>query len=216
MIKGIIFDMDGVMIDSEPITYNSYVKVLRTYGLDFNLDMYKCLLGRNAQNAKDHLIKWYGEDFPLQEAWDKIYGGVQDELKKAVPLKKGLIELLEYLKANNYKMVVATGSVRSRVEEIVKTANLSSYFCGMVCGDEVQNGKPNPEGFLKACKKLELNPSEALVLEDTDSGILAAYNGNIKVVCIPDMKYPEKENAEKATIVCESLLDVIEYLKKQS
>lgn len=215
MIKGIIFDMDGLMIDSETVTFNSYINVLKTYGLDFNLDMYKCLLGKNAQNARNHLIKWYGQDFPLQEVWDKIYSGVQVELKKAVPLKKGLLELLQYLQENNYKMSIATGSVRWRVEEIMNSANIASYFCGMVCSEEVQNGKPNPEVFLKACKKMELDPSEVLVLEDSESGILAAHNGNMKVICIPDMKYPEKEYEEKA-IVYESLLDVIEYLKNNN
>lgn len=215
MIKGIIFDMDGLMIDSETVTFNSYINVLKTYGLDFNLDMYKCLLGKNAQNARDHLIKWYGEDFPLQEAWDKIYNGVQVELKKAVPLKKGLLELLEYLKKNDYKMVIATGSVRWRVSEIMNSAKLTSYFMDMVCSEDVEIGKPNPEVFLKASAKMNLDPSEVLVLEDSESGILAAHNGNMKVICIPDMKYPEDIYVEKATGIFSSLEEVIPYLEAQ-
>ena len=109
--------------------------------------------------------------------------------------------------------MVATSSDRLRVNEIFSSAKIESYFDDVICGNEVSKGKPDPEIFLTACKKAKVSPQEALVLEDSESGILAAYAGTIDVICIPDMKYPEKEYKEKTTIILDSLLDVIPYLE---
>lgn len=83
----------------------------------------------------------------------------------------------------------------------------------MICGDEVTCGKPHPEIFLTACEKLGITPQEALVLEDSEAGITAAHAGNIDVICVPDMKYPDEEFANKTVKIVESLLEVIDHLK---
>ena len=81
-----------------------------------------------------------------------------------------------------------------------------------ICGDEVTHGKPHPEVFLRACEKLGVNPSDAIVLEDSEAGIQAAYSGNIDVICIPDMKYPEQEFEKMTTKILDSLDQVIDFL----
>lgn len=213
MKKLVIFDMDGLMIDSEKVTYSFYDEVMHERGYPFSLEMYKNFLGKNRVKVMRLLIEYYGESFPVQEIWDDIHLRVQNALKQHVPLKKGLIELLTYLKEHDYKIMVATSSDRWRVNEIFSSAKIESYFDDVICGNEVSKGKPDPEIFLTACKKAKVSPQEALVLEDSESGILAAYAGTIDVICIPDMKYPEKEYEEKTTIVLDSLLDVIPYLE---
>ena len=214
--KAVIFDMDGLMIDSERVTYNEYVKKLAQLGHhDFTEELYRNCLGKNKQGICQVFIDHYGQDFPMDEVWDDVHVWIDESLRQYVPKKKGLVELLEYLKANNYKTIVATSSGRARVDEILKNADLTKYFDDTICGDEVTHGKPHPEIFLTACQKLDVKPEEALVLEDSEAGILAAYDGRIDVICVPDMKYPEPQFVEKVTKIVDSLDEVIDYLKAQ-
>lgn len=216
MKKAVIFDMDGLMIDSERVTYNEYVKKLAQLGHhDFTEELYRNCLGKNKQGICQVFIDHYGQDFPMTEVWDDVHVWIDESLRQYVPKKKGLVELLEYLKANNYKTIVATSSGRARVDEILKNADLTKYFDDSICGDEVTHGKPHPEIFLTACQKLDVKPEEALVLEDSEAGILAAYDGHIDVICVPDMKYPEPQFVEKVTKIVDSLDEVIDYLKAQ-
>ncbi|HJA52489.1 MAG TPA: HAD family phosphatase [Candidatus Massiliomicrobiota merdigallinarum] len=216
MKKAVIFDMDGLMIDSERVTYNEYVKKLAQLGHhDFTEELYRNCLGKNKQGICQVFIDHYGQDFPMDEVWDDVHVWIDESLRQYVPKKKGLVELLEYLKANNYKTIVATSSGRARVDEILKNADLTKYFDDSICGDEVTHGKPHPEIFLTACQKLDVKPEEALVLEDSEAGILAAYDGRIDVICVPDMKYPEPQFVEKVTKIVDSLDEVIDYLKAQ-
>lgn len=216
MKKAVIFDMDGLMIDSERVTYNEYVKKLAQLGHhDFTEELYRNCLGKNKQGICQVFIDHYGQDFPMDEVWDDVHVWIDESLRQYVPKKKGLVELLEYLKANNYKTIVATSSGRARVDEILKNADLTKYFDDTICGDEVTHGKPHPEIFLTACQKLDVKPEEALVLEDSEAGILAAYDGHIDVICVPDMKYPEPQFVEKVTKNVDSLDEVIDYLKAQ-
>lgn len=216
MKKAVIFDMDGLMIDSERVTYNEYVKKLAQLGHhDFTEELYRNCLGKNKQGICQVFIDHYGQDFPMTEVWDDVHVWIDESLRQYVPKKKGLVELLEYLKVNNYKTIVATSSGRARVDEILKNGNLTEYFDDSICGDEVTHGKPHPEIFLTACQKLDVKPEEALVLEDSEAGILAAYDGHIDVICVPDMKYPEPQFVEKVTKIVDSLDEVIDYLKAQ-
>ena len=216
MKKAVIFDMDGLMIDSERVTYNEYVKKLAQLGHhDFTEELYRNCLGKNKQGICQVFIDHYGQDFPMDEVWDDVHVWIDESLRQYVPKKKGLVELLEYLKANNYKTIVATSSGRARVDEILKNADLTKYFDDTICGDEVTHGKPHPEIFFTACQKLDVKSEEALVLEDSEAGILAAYDGRIDVICVPDMKYPEPQFVEKVTKIVDSLDEVIDYLKAQ-
>ncbi len=133
---------------------------------------------------------------------------------KGVPLKKGLFDLLKYLKEHDYKTIVATSSQRYRVDYIFKLAGLNLYFDDSICGDEVIRGKPDPEIFLKACQKLDVKPSETIVLEDSEAGINAAFNAAIKVICIPDLKYPEPEFAKMTYKIMNNLLEVRDFLNQ--
>lgn len=214
MKKAVIFDMDGLMIDSERVTYNEYVKKLELLGYhDFTEELYRNCLGKNKVGICKVFTDHYGEDFPMKEVWDDVHEWIDESLRNYVPKKKGLDKLLHYLKDNNYKTIVATSSARIRVDEILKNAQISEFFDDSICGDEVTHGKPNPEIFLTACQKLGVDPEEALVLEDSEAGILAAYDGHIDVICVPDMKYPEPEFASKVTKIVDSLEDVIEFLQ---
>lgn len=215
MIKAIIFDMDGLMIDSERVTCECYKKYLAKMGLEITEEFYIQLLGRTAAACKEKFLKQYGEEFPYEDSVKTVHRMMAEQfLEEGIPLKKGLKELLKYLKKNNYKTIVATSSERKRVDDILKNAGLTQYFDASICGDEVQNGKPHPEVFLKACEKLGVSTQEALVLEDSEAGIRAAFDGGIEVICVPDMKYPGDDYKRKVTFLCNDLADVKTYIEE--
>ena len=198
MIKAIIFDMDGLMIDSERVTFECYQERLK----DMNLTM------------DQRFYDVYENDFPIENVIQDVHQLMAERFEtEGVPVKKGLVELLHYLKDNNYKTIVATSSNRDRVDKILAQAKITEFFDDSICGDEVTKGKPNPEVFLKSCQKLGVNVDEAIVLEDSEAGIQASYDANIKVICIPDMKYPEKQYEEKTFKILKDLTEVTAYLK---
>lgn len=214
MIKAIIFDMDGLMIDSERVTFEGYQEMLKKMNLTMSEDFYITLLGKPIKGIYQRFYDVYGQDFPIESVIKDVHQYMAERFEKeGVPLKKGLISLLEYLKAHHYKTIVATSSNRDRVDNILQSANIEKYFDDSICGDEVTKGKPNPEVFLKSCQKLGVNVDEAIVLEDSEAGIQASHAANIKVICIPDMKYPEPEFVEKTYKIFKDLDEVKDFLQ---
>ena len=214
MIKAIIFDMDGLMIDSERVTFECYQEILKGMNLTMDEEFYKTLLGKPLKGIYQRFYDVYGNDFPIEDVIKDVHALMAQRFEtEGVPVKTGLKSLLEYLKANNYKTIVATSSNRDRVDTILAQAQITDYFDDSICGDEVTKGKPNPEVFLKSCQKLGVSVDEAIVLEDSEAGIQASYDAGIKVICIPDMKYPEKQYEEKTFKIFKDLNDVTDYLK---
>ena len=214
MIKAIIFDMDGLMIDSERVTFECYQERLKDMNLTMDEEFYKTLLGKPIKGIYQRFYDVYGNDFPIETVIQDVHQLMAERFEKeGVPVKKGLVELLHYLKDNNYKTIVATSSNRDRVDKILAQAKITEFFDDSICGDEVTKGKPNPEVFLKSCQKLGVNVDEAIVLEDSEAGIQASYDANIKVICIPDMKYPEKQYEDKTFKILKDLTEVTAYLK---
>lgn len=214
MIKAIIFDMDGLMIDSERVTFECYQEILKGMNLTMDEEFYKTLLGKPLKGIYQRFYDVYGNDFPIEDVIKDVHALMAKRFEtEGVPIKTGLKSLLEYLKGNNYKTIVATSSNRDRVDTILSQAQITDYFDDSICGDEVTKGKPNPEVFLKSCQKLGVNVDEAIVLEDSEAGIQASYDAGIKVICIPDMKYPEKQYEEKTFKILKDLNGVTEYLK---
>lgn len=214
MIKAIIFDMDGLMIDSERVTFECYQEILKGMNLTMDEEFYKTLLGKPLKGIYQIFYDVYGNDFPIEDVIKDVHALMAQRFEtEGVPVKTGLKSLLEYLKINNYKTIVATSSNRDRVDTILALAQITDYFDDSICGDEVTKGKPNPEVFLKSCQKLGVSVDEAIVLEDSEAGIQASYDAGIKVICIPDMKYPEKQYEEKTFKILKDLTEVTAYLK---
>lgn len=217
MIKAVIFDMDGLMIDSERVTFEGYQHVLAKENLTMSEEKYKTLLGKPVKAVHDLFKEDYGPQYDVDQIIKDVHAYIAKRFEtEGVPLKLGLVELLKYLKENNYKTIIATSSHRNRVDLIVKQAQIDQYFDDSICGDEVTKGKPNPEVFLKACQKLQVSPQDALVLEDSESGINAAYNADIKVIGIPDMKYPEEKYVKMTYKIMDNLFQVKDFLEENN
>ena len=162
------------------------------------------------ETMKEH----YQLDYDVEEKFQYFHQlEVQLLQKEGVQLKKGAKELLDYLHKHHYKIALATSSLASRANQMLETHHMIDDFDVMVYGPDVKRGKPFPDIFLKACEKLGVSPQEAIVLEDSEAGIQASYDAGIKVICIPDMKYPEKQYEEKTFKILKDLTEVTAYLK---
>lgn len=214
-LKTVVFDMDGLMIDSERISFRLFKRKTEEMGLSCDLAFYTRLLGVNEQHGIFLLAEHYGQDFAAKAVLDQIHKELDEILlHSGVPLKEGLLPLLAQLKKQGILCAVASSSTRRRVLAILEKANITEYFTAVVCGDEVARSKPAPDIFLKALEKTETLPQEALVLEDSEAGIQAAFTAGIPVICVPDMKVPAPEYAAKTLAVLPSLNAVTAWIQK--
>ena len=209
----VVFDMDGVIFDSERATMDCWIELAEKYSIpDIQTPYYKCI-GVNAAMTRKIIFDTYGEDFPYDryaaEAsrmyHDKYDGG-------RLPVKKGAGEILEFLKKNNKKIALASSSRKETVVSQLRDAGFLHFFDEIVTGDMVEKSKPEPDIFLKACEKLGILPQRSYAIEDSFNGIRAAYSGKLKPIMVPDILPADEEMRQKAEAVLESLIAVADYL----
>ncbi len=214
MKRAVIFDMDGLMIDSERVTFEGYQELCAKEGKILDEPTYLLCLGKPVAGIHQVFYDAFGDDFPTPDIMKENHARMAHLFAtEGVPVKEGLIELLHYLKDNGYRTIVATSSNRDRVDTIFEEAGITDLIDDSVCGNEVEKGKPNPDIFLKALEKAGVNKEEAFILEDSESGIEAGSRAGIDVICIPDMKQPEEQYAAKCRSLEKSLLSVLDQLK---
>ena len=211
----VIFDMDGLMVDTERMMQKEVKEIIKEMGFSVTEEITLKLIGLTDSRTKNILEQEYGKEFrhdiflkKLLDRKEMVYHN--DE----IPVKKGLWELLEFLKKENIKSIVATGSVRDSMNLILQRTGILEHFTLSVCGDEIERGKPYPDIFLKAVEKLNVSPKRCLILEDSQNGIIAAKSAGIEVIFIKDLVTPEKQYIEQIYAECSDLSDVIQYLKK--
>ncbi len=215
MKNTIIFDLDGLLIDSERISCRLYQQMLSQYGCSLSLSEYaEYYSGKTAVENMNILVNAYRIPLTVQEGLNRMGELELKYLEEGIPLKKGAKELLCYLRENKYKTVLASSSTGDRAIKILDYHHLTEIFDVMVFGAEVKRGKPEPDVFLKACEKIKEPAENCLVLEDSEAGIQAAFAAGIPVICIPDVKKPAVRYLRLTTAVLDSLTEVKGYLQK--
>lgn len=195
LIKGAIFDMDGLMIDSEKIVLMGYEFAMNKFGYNQEiLDLAKGCIGLTYDDTRKKFNENMGAGFDYDTFKPYVSEFVHEYFKtNGVPVKKGLFELLGVLKQENYRLCVATSTRASTAKDELINAEILPYFEDLVGGDNIKNGKPAPDIFLEAAKRIEVCPENCIVFEDSINGIKAAYNAGMKPIMVPDMIEPTDE-----------------------
>ena len=190
----IIFDMDGLMFDTERVFIMAWDYAGEKIGIGKAVYMVYKTLGMNIASSFKVWKEEFGDGYnqeELRKYTKEFLTNYYNENK--VPVKKGLYNLLDFLQKNDCKMAVASSSPRWEVEKHLKDAGIYEYFKGIICGDMVENSKPDPEIYLKACALLEANPSECYALEDSKNGLLAAHRAGCRPIMVPDLWQPDED-----------------------
>lgn len=195
MTKGAIFDMDGLMIDSERVVLMGYDFAAKKFGYDSRiLELARLSIGRNINDTRKIFTEAMGGDFDYDTFKPNVSRFVMDYFKEnGIPIKKGLFELLEVLKQKDYRLCVATSTRKETARKTLETAGILQYFEDLVGGDDIIHGKPFPDIFLEAAKRIDANPKNCIVFEDSINGIKAAYSAGMKPIMIPDLVRPTDE-----------------------
>jgi len=214
-IKLIIFDMDGVMFDTERLAKRFWKEAAKKFNYEINDKIFKETIGLNTVKTKKIYEKYYGDKFPYEEMRnEKIKLEKNYILSKGVSVKEGLFELLKYLKGLKLKIALATSTGRERTELLLNLSGAGKYFDIITCGDEIQNGKPDPDIFLETSHKVNCKPKNCIVLEDSKNGVIAAYRAGMLPIMIPDMIEPEEEIKEMLFKKFNNLREVKKYFEK--
>jgi len=208
--------MDGTMLDTEPIYLDGWRAAISEQGIAMSGelfdDIFTKVIGLNVENCRkiitENIINFdFDRGFEVNTAYRDNYISTY-----GVPIKPGLFELLGKLEWLNSKKAVATSSRSARAIPKLTIANLAHCFDAIVCGDEVENGKPAPDIFLRAAALCGVAPENCLVLEDSAAGVKAGLNAGMPVILIPDILPPDEETSRMASQVCKNLYEVAKIL----
>lgn len=216
MIKYVIFDMDGTLIDTEPFYEQSWNETGKRWGVDVR-DMYaEYVCGRSIENVKNTLKERFGENFDSEGFMSERMTLYAQLAEKGLMLKVGCREILDFLREHGIPCAVATSTVSDLTYSNLDRVNIRRFFDAVVTGDMVKNGKPSPDIFLEAGRRIGAEAGECIVCEDSYSGIEAASNAKMKPVFIPDRRIPTEETDRLAYATVSSLFEVIELIKKEN
>mgnify|MGYP003295647038 CR=1 FL=1 len=211
--KAIVFDMDGIIFDSERLIIECWKVVADKYGIHDIEDICNKCLGVNSVETKEIFLSYYGQDFPYDEYKAEMSALFHTRYGEGrLPMKKGIKELLEFLKENDIRIALASSTREAVVKQELRDAGLLDYFDAVICGDMVKRSKPAPDIFLKAAECLQIAPERCYVIEDSYNGIKAAYSANMRPLMVPDMLPPNKEMEDLSEYILPSLIEVKEYL----
>ena len=204
----VLFDMDGLMLDTERMARVAWKRALLERGFPIDDATYLRLVGRTVHDAQVILSEIFGPELPFQEIFDlrQSYYDLDIE-QNGIPVKPGLFELLDYLETNLIPKAVASSTPTWFAHHKLARAGIDSRFLAIVCGDMVSRGKPFPDLFLEAARQIDAAPQDCVVFEDSEAGVLAAHRAGMLPVMVPDLKQPVPEIREMAYRVLSSLND---------
>ena len=210
-----IFDLDGLMLDTETVSYEAWKRAMAEYGLVLDDKTYHKIIGLVVEDMRDIFCGTYGSDFPLEKINEKRIEYMHQHYDKyGIGIKDGLFQLLDFLDEKGLHKAVATSSCSLTAKRKLTQSNLLSRFDCIVCGDDVEKGKPAPDIFLAAAEKLNTPPPNCIVFEDSENGVIAADRAGMTVIMIPDVKQPNEQVASLAHKIFSSLSQVIPYLEE--
>lgn len=216
MIKYVIFDMDGTLIDTEPLYEKAWVDIGEKWGLYGMAEKYPLIVGRSIESICAMMKEWFGDDFDASGFFAERMQCFVGLIEKEIPLKKGCMELLEFLKRQNIPMAIATSTPMYITGSNMEKTGIGKYIDAVVTAESVKNGKPEPDIFLEAARRIGAEPSCTVVCEDSINGILGAHRARMMPVMVVDRLAPTDETKKLCFATCDSLFYVIELIKKEN
>ncbi len=218
MIKLCVFDMDGLLIDSERQMYSKTgYEVSRQLDRPIDMDFLTAQMGGSFKAYEKHLLERYGADYPLDEYWKLYWEKVDDMVyHTAIPLRPGVEKILEYCKSSGIRMAIASSSKHYVIDNCLKNSGIEGFFDYIVSAEDVKHTKPDPEIFLKAIAHFGVDKKEALVFEDGHNGAQAAINGGLRLIIVEDLAYINDEDRMKAEMVLDDISKAIEYIEREN
>lgn len=213
MIEAVVFDMDGILFDTERLVSECWEEVAKKHNIEEIQTILKGCIGLNKKATQAIFLKQFGETFDFagfdQMAHEAFMGKVE---KDGLPIKRGVHELLAFLKEKGFRIGLASSTNEKSVRSHLKRAQIESYFEVIVGGDMVTNSKPDPEIYLRACRELDVSPQNAIAIEDSHNGIRAASAAGMKVIMVPDLMPCNVEVEKMLYHKMDSLLEVKKFL----
>lgn len=216
MKKQIIFDMDGVIFDTENLVLSCWCFLAKKYDIPGIEDTFRRVIGVSAEGTKKIVREVYGDDFPCEmfwKEWKQLFN--QKIEKQGMPVKRGARELLSFLKINGYRVGLASSTRHETVVDELTQAGLIDFFEVLVGGDMVERGKPEPDIYLCACEQMEIAPKETFAIEDSWNGVRSAAGAGLRVLHVPDLLELNEEMERLSYAVFDDLIDLRNYLAKQ-
>lgn len=216
IIKGAIFDMDGLMIDTEKLYLRYWKQAAADFGYTME-DKHVFSIRSLARKFSNPLLKsFFGEEFPVDEVRQRRTELINAHIEEnGINVKNGLFKLWDFLKENSIKIAVATATPRDRTMLYLNKINALDYIDAIVCGDMVTTGKPDPEIYLTAANQLQLPPCECAAFEDSPNGIKSAYSAGCKAIMIPDMTPPDDELLSMLSGVFDNLGEAVRFFDRR-
>lgn len=213
MIQGAVFDMDGLMFDTERLVYENWQSIMDERGYPYDIEAFKQTVGRRKKEVELFYKSTYGDDFPYWELADECRAKyVKRVEREGIPVKPGLYEILDFFRQRGVKIALATSTSRETAVLNLRLAKVEEYFGVLVCGGDVKNGKPHPEVFLTAAERLGAAPENCVAFEDSINGIKSAYAAGMTTVMVPDFLQPTDEIKPMITYLCTDLSEAAAYL----
>jgi len=209
----VIFDMDGLLLDTEPLAARAWNEAAAALGVEFDEALALAMVGRNFLDCAAMVRARYDASYPadaLLDRWHATYDRIV--ARDGVSVKPGAIELVAWLERNAIPCAVATSTRRERARTKLVDAGLLSRFCDVVGGDEVARGKPEPDIYVEAARRLDVRTDECVALEDSVPGVRAALAARMTAIMVPDLHGPTGDLIARDLLVLASLYEVLEHL----
>ena len=214
MIKGVIFDMDGLMFDTERIWATLWRPALATLGLSYKEGLDDAVRGTAGDSMRAVLRRFFGPDCDTDAIIEALHQQAETAFQAPPPKKPGLDELIAYLEAQHIPMVVASSSRMASILRHLNNWHMTDHFKALISGEQFSTSKPDPEIFLTAARARGTAPAEPRVLEDSYNGVRAGARGGFVPVMVPDRAPANDEMRRLYTAECCDLYEVLEGLQK--